>query len=85
MLEFASSPVPMKVAAKVLKMNPDTIRDRMEDGTLNIGVIHIPVRRKTYKRKNRRAYISPKLFYEMTGFFWSEEKEKEFRGDKNEE
>ena len=81
MIEFAESPVPMAIAKKILRMDPDTIRDRMEDGTLKIGVIHIPTRRGGRKRKNRRAYISPKMFYELTGYVWSKEKEREFKGE----
>lgn len=38
-ITFAASPVPMKVASKVLGMKPDTIRNQMERGMLQIGVI----------------------------------------------
>ena len=41
-ITFAASPVPMKVASKVLGMKPDTIRNQMERGMLQIGVIKLP-------------------------------------------
>lgn len=68
-IKFADSPVPIKVASKVLKMDPDTIRNRMESGDLKIGTI-TPARRKRGKRAYRNTYISPKLFYELTGYIW---------------
>lgn len=38
--EFSEGNVPVRVAAKVLGMKPDTVRNRMEDGTLDLGVIY---------------------------------------------
>lgn len=67
--EFAESPVPMKVAAKVLHMDPNEIRNRMDDGTLDIGnVFHSQKKRGV--RSYRRVYISPKKFWEVTGYVW---------------
>ena len=48
-ITVAASPVPMKVASKVLGMKPDTIRNQMERGMLQIGVIS-PAKHKRGKR-----------------------------------
>lgn len=82
MIEFAESPVPIKVASRVLGMRPETIRDRMAEGSLDIGIIHIPVKRRYGNKRRRAAYISPKKLYELTGYIWSKEKEKEYEKDK---
>ena len=73
--DFAESPVPITIAAKVLGMVPDTVRNLMERGSLDIGVLIMP--RK--KKGNRRAYISPKKLYELTGYCWTKEKEQEYQ------
>ena len=73
-ITFAASPVPMKVASKVLGMKPDTIRNQMERGMLQIGVIS-PAKHKRGKRAYRNTYISPKLFYELTGYGWKGEED----------
>lgn len=67
--EFAECPVPMHVAEKVLGMCADQIRNRMEDGTLEIGCI-FPAQKKKGKRTYRNTYISPKKFWEVTGYVW---------------
>ena len=67
--EFADSPVPMKVAQKVLHMDADQIRNRMEDGTLDIGFIFLSPKKRG-KRAYRNTYISPKKFWEVTGYVW---------------
>ena len=67
--EFADSPVPMEVAQKVLHMDADQIRNRMESGILNIGFI-FPSPRKRGKRAYRNTYISPKKFWGVTGYVW---------------
>lgn len=67
--EFTDSPVPMEVAQKVLHMDADQIRNRMESGILNIGFI-FPSPRKRGKRAYRNTYISPKKFWEVTGYVW---------------
>lgn len=69
---FAESPVPMKVAEKVLGMDAEQIRNRMEDGVLNIGTI-FPAPKKRGKRAYRNTYISPKKFWEVTGYVWKGE------------
>lgn len=73
--EFSEGNVPVRVAAKVLGMKPDTVRNRMEDGTLDLGVIY-KSRKKRGKRPYRNTYISPKKLYELTGYIW--------RGEMNE-
>jgi len=75
-MKFATGGVPVRVAARVLGMAPETVRQRMADGTLDIGVCFIPVRRGRGRgRKNRAFYISPKKFYELTGFVWGGEED----------
>lgn len=79
--EFAPSPVPMEVAQRVLGMDPDTIRNRMEMGLLDIGAV-FPAVQKRGKRGYRSTYISPKKFYELTGYIWKGQAyEKERRGN----
>ena len=73
--EFSEGNVPVRVAAKVLGMKPDTVRNRMEDGTLDLGVIY-KSRKKRGTRSYRNTYISPKKLYELTGYIW--------RGEMNE-
>lgn len=71
--EFADTPVPMQVAERVLGMCADQIRNRMEDGTLDIGFI-FQAPKKRGKRAYRNTYISPKKFWEVTGYVWKGEK-----------
>ena len=68
--EFSPGSVPMKVVSKVMGMKPDTIRDWMEAGILDLGAIQ-----KRGKRSYRNTYISPKKLYELTGYVWKGEKE----------
>lgn len=72
--EFSVGSVPLKVVSKVLNMKPDTIRDKMEDETLDLGIIY-KARKKRGKRAYRNTYISPKKLYELTGYVWKGEKE----------
>lgn len=67
--EFADSPVPMEIAQKVLHMDADQIRNRMENGTLDIGFIFLSPKKRG-KRPYRNTYISPKKFWEVTGYVW---------------
>lgn len=71
---FGIGNVPVKVASKVLGMKPDTIRNKMEDGTLDLGVIY-KARKKRGKRSYRNTYISPKKLYDLTGYVWKGENE----------
>ena len=72
--EFREGRVPMKVASRVMGMKPDTIRNMMEAGTLDLGIIYA-ARKKRGKRSYRNTYISPKKLYELTGYVWKGEKE----------
>jgi len=82
-MKFATGGVPVRIAAKVLGMAPETVRQRMADGTLDIGVCFIPVRRGRGRgRKNRAFYISPKKLYELTGYIWGGEEDEGEETDK---
>ncbi|MRM89638.1 hypothetical protein EAI28_14990 [Faecalicatena contorta] len=72
--EFSPGSVPMKVVSKVMGMKPDTIRDWMEAGILDLGAIQ-KARKKRGKRSYRNTYISPKKLYDLTGYVWKGEKE----------
>lgn len=72
--EFADTPVPIRIAERVLGMGADQIRNRMEDGSLDIGFI-FPSPKKRGKRAYRNTYISPKKFWEVTGYIWKGEKQ----------
>ena len=72
--EFSAGSVPMKVVSKVMGMKPDTIRDWMEAGILDLGAIQ-KARKKRGRRSYRNTYISPKKLYELTGYVWKGEKE----------
>lgn len=65
--QFGDSEVPVKVAARVMSKNLDWIRNNIENGKLPIGIC-------TKDGDNRRNfYISPKLFWELTGYVWKGE------------
>lgn len=70
-IEFGMGGVPMEVAEKVLGMKRSTIIDHMEDGSLDIGTV-FPATKKRGVRGYRSTYISPKKFYEYTGYVWKE-------------
>lgn len=62
--------VPIKVAAEVMNKSQMYVRHAIEDGRLDIGCCSGRGKRKSY-------YISPKKFYELTGYMYEAEKEKE--------
>lgn len=62
--------VPISVAAKVMNKSQMYVRCAIADGRLDIGCCSGRGKRKSY-------YISPKKFYELTGYMYTEEKEKE--------
>ena len=68
-IEFGAGGVPMETAEKVLGMKRSTIIDHMQDGSLDIGTV-FPAPKKRGVRAYRSTYISPKKFYELTGFIW---------------
>lgn len=75
--EFCEAPVPIKVAAKVLGMSENTIREKMEDRTLDIGIV-------TRRQASRTCYISPKKFWELTGYIWDEDHCKSYKNSTQE-
>ena len=66
--------VPMEVAMKVIGKDACYIRQGIEDGWLPIGA----VKPAEGSGGRRNFYISPKLFWEYTGYVWTGEK-----GDKH--
>lgn len=64
--------IPVAVAAKVLKMDNQTVRLLLQNGLVNWGI--------AYKRPGSRQFsyiIYAKQFYEATGFQYSEKVEVE--------
>lgn len=74
--QFGLGGVPMEVAEKVLGMSRKTIMDLMERGELDIGII-TTAQKKRGTRVYRNSYISPKKFYELTGYIWEGEKKEQ--------
>ncbi len=76
MVEFVGGAVPVSVAAKVLGKEQTWVRAGIIAGWLPIGVAtrngekvtDIKQMDSRYGRIN--FYISPKLFYEYTGYIW---------------
>lgn len=68
-LHFAEGGVPMDVAARVMGKDATYIRQGIEDGWLPIGTMKPP----EAKGGRRNFYISPKLFWEYTGYIWGGE------------
>lgn len=59
--------IPVRVAAKVLGMDCQTVRLLLQSGQVDWGV--------AFKRHESKQYcylIYPRRFYEMTGFKWGE-------------
>lgn len=66
-MEFAKARMPLKVAAKALGVDPQTLRVMIRMGVVDYGI--------AFKRPDSRSYtyvISPKKFYESTGYLWGE-------------
>ena len=62
--------IPVAVAAKVLKMDNQTVRSLLQNGLVNWGI--------AYKRPGSRQFsyiIYAKQFYEATGFQYSKKVE----------
>lgn len=55
--------VPIKIAAQVMGKSQNYVRHAIEDKRTDIGFCVGSGKRKTY-------YISPKKFYELTGYEW---------------
>ena len=66
-ISFSTANMPVQVAARALQMDCQTVRILCQQGLVNWG--------KAFKRPGSRSYtyiISPKAFYEETGFLWKE-------------
>lgn len=64
-MEFRHANMPIQVAAEALKMDPQSVRVMLQLGIVTWGV--------AFKMPGSRRYsylISPKSFYEATGFLW---------------
>ncbi len=64
-MEFKSANMPIQVAAEALKMDPQSVRVMLQLGVVTWGV--------AFKMPGSRRYsylISPKSFYEATGYLW---------------
>lgn len=80
MLEFASGSVPIAVAARVYGKDVSWVRTGIISGWLPIGratrnhkqITNVDQRGSEFGRIS--YYISPKLFYEDTGYVWKGEK-----------
>lgn len=77
---FVNGSVPISVAAKVFKKDPTWVRAGIIAGWLPIGkatrngVLITDVSEINSKKGRISYYISPKLFWEETGFIWKGEK-----------
>lgn len=63
---YSDGNVPITVAAKVMHKDPMFVRIGLQRGLLPFGVAI----KKDENGKQYDYYISPKLFYEYTGFLW---------------
>ena len=65
---FHCANMPIRIAAEALRMDPQTVRAMIQMGVVPWG--------RAFKRPESKQYsylISPKSFYEETGFLWNEE------------
>lgn len=69
-IRFTGEGVPVAEAAKIMKKDQQFIRQAMVKGILPIGTAF---RRDGSKQYD--YYISPKLFYEYTGYVYNEQSE----------
>lgn len=72
-MEFQSGCVPVLVAATVLGMDKEILKDSMTSGELEIGFVHLTPKKRG-RRSYRKFYISPKKLYELSGFIWRGER-----------
>lgn len=64
-MKFKCANMPVQVAAEALKMDPQSVRIMLQLGIVPWG--------SAFKRPGSRRYsylISPKSFYEATGYLW---------------
>ena len=65
--KFTGENVPVSVVARVMKKDQQFVRQAMIKGILPIGAAFMKEGSKQYD-----YYISPKLFYEYTGYVYNE-------------
>lgn len=63
---FSGRGVPVNEAAKIMHKDPMFVRIGLQNGTLPFGVAF----KKSKNNEQYDYYISPKLFYEYTGYVW---------------
>ena len=73
--EFGTGGVPVAVAARVMGKDPTWVQAGIICGWLPIGKATQDMKQVTSmeqvdRRKRTNYYISPKLFWEMTGYVW---------------
>lgn len=68
--EFIGGNVPINVAARVMKKDASIIRQAMQEKLIDIGFCIMMPGKVTYT-----YYISPKKFWEYTGYIYRGEKE----------
>lgn len=71
-LVFSGRHIPVKEASKIMDKDQQFIRQAMIKGLLPIGLAFKMDNSSTYS-----YYISPKLFYEYTGYMYEPEPESE--------
>ena len=67
-LRFSGKNVPVTIVAKIIGKDQQFVRQAMIDGMFPIGV--------AYKKKESSQYdfyVSPKLLYEYTGFYFDDD------------
>ena len=80
MIEFEIGSVPVALAAKVMSKDATWVRAGIISGWLPIGVATrdgekvTDVDQVSSKQGRINFYISPKLFYEFTGYVWKGER-----------
>lgn len=64
-IEFSGANIPVIEAAKIMRKDQQFVRQGMIKGILPIGVAYVKEGSSQYD-----FYISPKLFYEYTGYLY---------------
>ena len=67
-LRFSGKNVPINTVAKIMAKEAGFIRQAMADGKLPIGIAYMKEGSSQYD-----YYVSPKLLYEYTGFYFDED------------
>lgn len=69
-IKFTGEGIPVAEAAKIMKKDPQFIRQALIKKILPIGIAFMKDGSKQYD-----YYISPKLFYEYTGYVYNKQSE----------